>query len=61
MVDHCGPGFSSHAVRHWGVNVLGCAAVLSPRLRRAIRLRSGWIAVQVAMLVVVTVIVRVMA
>lgn len=61
MVDHWGPGFSSHAVRHWGVSTLGCTAVLSPRLRRAMSVSSGWIAVQVAVLVVVTIIVRVIA
>lgn len=61
MVDHCGLGFSSHAVCHWGVSTLGSATVLSPKLLRAMRLSSGWIAVQVAVLVVVAVIVRVMA
>lgn len=61
MVDHCGPGFTNHAVRHWGVNTLGCTAVLSPRLRRAMSVSSGWMAVQVAVLVVVTIMVRVMA
>lgn len=58
MVDHCGPGLPSQVVRQKGAVSENGKSILLLRPLRAIRVSAGWIAVQVAVLVVVTAIVR---
>ena len=60
MVDHWGPRVSSQLTCHGAFNALADATCFSGKLLRPMTTGAGWIAVQVAVLVVVTAMVRVM-